>query len=172
MADVNDLKGMALGLACAVIILVFLLSVTGELKTSYLTYTNVEKNNLSLTIYDNVATTFGADDGLNIDQIDSTTFYLYNGTGKALINSANYTLNATGGSIILVVNALNLYNGSPVNASFWYARETYNEAWNASNKGESGLYQMARMTPAIGTVCAAIIIIGMLFLLYRRKGEQ
>ena len=166
MVELTDLKGIALSLGVAIIILAFMSQVTTDLKDDYLVYTDTAVNNMSVTIYDDYAVTFGSADGVVINQI--TIFYLFNGSSGVLINNGNYTLNSTDGSIILHNKAQTFYgcNKTAVNASFHYDRDTFLQSYNSTNKGEEGLYGLSSWMPTLGLVIAACIIIGMLMKVY------
>lgn len=58
--------------------------------------------------------------------------------------------------------------GNCVNATDGSLSSSFNAAYNVTQDGQTGFINMSNLLPTLGTILVAVIIIGALFLLFRR----
>ncbi len=179
--ELSRLPALFITFVIGCIFFVIALGILADLQDTYLVHTNAKIINRSIVLYDNTPTSFGTDDGLTLgadygNEIDSTTFLLYNGTGKPAVNSKNYTLDTDAGTLQLVLGGNCCTNGSTFNYSLTYARETYGIEYNTTrDQAVTGTGNITGWFPTMGTILAAGIVISVLFaglyFAFKPKGE-
>ena len=91
-----------------------------------------------------------------------------NVTGNVLVHSANYTLDESLGTIVLVSGSS--FNGSNLNLTYSYDVDS-GVAWAAAGNGTSSLGELASWLPVLGLAIAAALLLGILgsYFMYRKN---
>ena len=121
-------------------------------------------SNETLTVRSIFANTSAASS--NASFVSLTNVLVINSTGKEIIGVGNYTIDSTAGTIVLINIA---YNNTLLDWTYDYTLNNNPVEYLATKNASQGVLEIASFMPTIGVIVAAIIIIGLVMLVGRKR---